>query len=65
VQGNLDNLLLDAPRDLLAARVKDVLRRGGHRGHIFNLGHGILPETNPDAVKFVTDLVHDHTIARL
>jgi uroporphyrinogen decarboxylase len=65
VQGNLDNLLLDAPRDLLAARVKDVLHRGGHRGHIFNLGHGILPETNPDAVKFVTDLVHDHTIARL
>jgi uroporphyrinogen decarboxylase len=65
VQGNLDNLLLDAPRDLLAARVKDVLHRGGHRGHIFNLGHGILPETNPDAVKFVTDLVHDQTIARL
>jgi uroporphyrinogen decarboxylase len=65
VQGNLDNLLLDAPRDLLAARVKDVLHRGGHRGHIFNLGHGILPETNPDAVKYVVDLVHDHTIARL
>jgi uroporphyrinogen decarboxylase len=65
VQGNLDNLLLDAPRDLLAARVKDVLHRGGHRGHIFNLGHGILPETNPDAVKCVVDLVHDQTIARL
>ncbi|HKY39549.1 MAG TPA: uroporphyrinogen decarboxylase [Polyangiaceae bacterium] len=58
VQGNLDNLLLDAPRELLAARVRDVLRRGGGRGHIFNLGHGILPETNPDAVKFVVDLVH-------
>ena len=65
VQGNLDNLLLDAPRELLAARVKDVLKRGGPRGHIFNLGHGILPETNPDAVKFVTDLVHEHTAARL
>ncbi len=65
VQGNLDNLLLDAPRELLAARVKDVLHRGGHRGHIFNLGHGILPETNPDAVKYVVDLVHDQTIARL
>ena len=58
VQGNLDNLLLDAPRELLAARVKDVLRRGGGRGHVFNLGHGILPETNPDAVKYVVDLVH-------
>lgn len=65
VQGNLDNLLLDAPRELLAARVKDVLRRGGERGHIFNLGHGILPETNPDAVKFVVDLVHEHTARRL
>jgi uroporphyrinogen decarboxylase len=65
VQGNLDNLLLDAPRDLLAARVKDVLHRGGHRGHIFNLGHGILPETNPDAVKYVVDLVHSETAAKL
>jgi uroporphyrinogen decarboxylase len=65
VQGNLDNLLLDAPRELLAQRVKDVLHRGGRRGHIFNLGHGILPETNPDAVKYVVDLVHDQTIARL
>jgi len=65
VQGNLDNLLLDAPRDLLAARVKDVLHRGGRRGHIFNLGHGILPETNPDAVKYVVDLVHSETAAKL
>jgi uroporphyrinogen decarboxylase len=65
VQGNLDNLLLDAPRELLAARVKDVLHRGGHRGHIFNLGHGILPETNPDAVKYVVDLVHAETAAKL
>jgi uroporphyrinogen decarboxylase len=63
VQGNLDNLLLDAPRELLAARVKDVLKRGGGRGHIFNLGHGILPETNPDAVKFVVDLVHGESRA--
>jgi uroporphyrinogen decarboxylase len=62
VQGNLDNLLLDAPRELLTQRVKDVLRRaGGRNGHIFNLGHGILPETNPDAVKFVVDLVHAET----
>jgi uroporphyrinogen decarboxylase len=63
VQGNLDNLLLDAPRELLSVRVKDVLRRGGGRGHIFNLGHGILPETNPDAVKFVVDLVHSESSA--
>jgi len=62
VQGNLDNLLLDAPPELLSLRVKDVLRRAaGRPGHIFNLGHGILPETNPDSVKFVVDLVHTET----
>jgi uroporphyrinogen decarboxylase len=65
VQGNLDNLLLDAPRELLAARVKDVLERGGGRGHIFNLGHGILPETNPDTVKYVVDLVHAESASGL
>jgi uroporphyrinogen decarboxylase len=62
VQGNLDPLLLMAPREVLARRVDDVLARaGGRNGHIFNLGHGILPETPPDAVKFVTDYVHEHT----
>jgi uroporphyrinogen decarboxylase len=62
VQGNLEPLLLGAPRDLLARRVDDVLARAGAApGHIFNLGHGILPETPPDAVKFVTDLVHERT----
>ncbi|MGH7297346.1 MAG: uroporphyrinogen decarboxylase [Polyangiaceae bacterium] len=61
VQGNLEPLLLGAPRELLAARVDDVLRRAGGRGHVFNLGHGILPETSPDAVKYVADLVHERT----
>jgi uroporphyrinogen decarboxylase len=62
VQGNLEPLLLGAPRDLLARRVDDVLARAGAApGHIFNLGHGILPDTPPDAVKFVTDLVHERT----
>jgi uroporphyrinogen decarboxylase len=62
VQGNLDPLLLSAPRALLTTRVDDILRRAkGASGHIFNLGHGILPETDPDAVKFVVDLVHERT----
>jgi len=62
VQGNLEPLLLSAPRDLLARRVDDVLRRAGSSpGHVFNLGHGILPETPPDAVKYVADLVHERT----
>jgi uroporphyrinogen decarboxylase len=62
VQGNLDPILLFAPRELLAKRVADVLASAGPApGHVFNLGHGILPETNPDAVRFVTDEVHART----
>jgi uroporphyrinogen decarboxylase len=62
VQGNLDPLLLMAPREVLARRVDDVLTRaGGRSGHIFNLGHGILPETPPDAVKYVVEHVHERT----
>jgi uroporphyrinogen decarboxylase len=62
VQGNLDPILLDAPRALLSRRVDDVLQRVGARnGHVFNLGHGILPETPPAAVKFVVDYVHERT----
>jgi uroporphyrinogen decarboxylase len=62
VQGNLDPLLLGAPRELLTRRVDDILVRArGAAGHIFNLGHGILPDTDPDSVKFVVDLVHERT----
>jgi uroporphyrinogen decarboxylase len=62
VQGNLDPLLLMAPREVLARRVDDVLTRAaGRDGHIFNLGHGILPETPPDAVKYVVEHVHERT----
>ncbi|HEX9187672.1 MAG TPA: uroporphyrinogen decarboxylase [Vicinamibacteria bacterium] len=56
VQGNLDPTLLFAPRDRLLARVDDVLRRAaGRPGHVFNLGHGILPGTPVDAVRAVVD----------
>jgi uroporphyrinogen decarboxylase len=62
LQGNLDPLLLYAPRELLAKRVDQVLSEvGGAPGHIFNLGHGILPDTPPDAVKWAVDLVHERT----
>jgi uroporphyrinogen decarboxylase len=65
VQGNLEPLLLGAPFELLVRRVEDVLERAGSApGHIFNLGHGILPDTPPDAVKFVVDLVHERTSRR-
>jgi len=62
VQGNLDPTLLFAPRERLLARVDDVLRRAGARpGHVFNLGHGILPGTPVEAVRAVVDHVHEAT----
>jgi uroporphyrinogen decarboxylase len=60
LQGNLDPTLLLAPRDILAGRVKRVLElAGAEPGYVFNLGHGIFPETPPDNVKYVVDLVHE------
>jgi len=60
VQGNLDPTLLFAPLPVLESKVADVLRRAnGRPGHIFNLGHGILPETPVDNVRRVVDWVHE------
>lgn len=60
IQGNLDPVALFAPRQELEKRVHDVLRRaGGRPGHIFNLGHGILPGTPPENVKAVVELVRE------
>ncbi len=65
VQGNLDPTLLFAPRERLLARVDDVpARAGGRPGHVFNLGHGILPGTPVEAVKAVVDHVHAATARR-
>jgi len=62
LQGNLDPILLFAPREILGRRVDEVLASAGSvPGHVFNLGHGILPETPPDAVRFVADRVHERT----
>ena len=59
IQGNLDPTVLLAPSDVIAREASDVLRRAaGRPGHIFNLGHGILPQTDPDAMAQVVDLVH-------
>ena len=58
VQGNLDPSLLLAPWEITREAATDVLRRGGGRGHIFNLGHGVLPDTDPDQLKRLVDLVH-------
>jgi uroporphyrinogen decarboxylase len=62
VQGNLDPVVLFAPEHEIERRVLDVVKRAdGRPGHIFNLGHGILPQTPPEAVGFVVDLVHGAT----
>ncbi len=60
VQGNLDPVALFAPRPELERRVRAILEQAGSRpGHIFNLGHGILPETPADNVKAVVEMVHE------
>ena len=62
VQGNLEPILLSAPREVLAKRVDDVLRRaGGAPGHVFNLGHGLLPQTPTDSVSAVVDEVRTYS----
>jgi uroporphyrinogen decarboxylase len=59
LQGNLDPAAVLAGADVALDRTRDVLRRaGGHRGHIFNLGHGVLPDTDPEVLERVVDLVH-------
>jgi uroporphyrinogen decarboxylase len=59
VQGNLDPTVLFAPRDVVRRRALDLLRRvGGRPGHVFNLGHGILPHTPLDNVLALVDAVH-------
>jgi uroporphyrinogen decarboxylase len=62
VQGNLDPVLLFADWKELKSRAEDILRRAaGRPGHIFNLGHGILPETPVDNVKALSDFVREHS----
>lgn len=60
IQGNLDPCALLGSLEELKAQVRDILRRAaGRPGHIFNLGHGVLPQTDPDRLRAVVDLVHE------
>lgn len=62
IQGNLDSTVLFAPREVAEKHAQRVLdEAGGRNGHIFNLGHGILPETPVSTVKAVVDYVHEHS----
>jgi uroporphyrinogen decarboxylase len=60
VQGNLDPITLFAPLDVLEQRVKEILRAAnGRPGHIFNLGHGIVPATPVENVQAVVRMVRE------
>jgi uroporphyrinogen decarboxylase len=60
VQGNLDPVTLFAPWPVVEAEVRRVLREGSAApGHVFNLGHGVMPETDPDVLTRVVALVHE------
>jgi uroporphyrinogen decarboxylase len=60
VQGNLDPAILMAPWNVIESRAREILDSGRSAfGHVFNLGHGVLPETNPDTLARLTDLVHE------
>jgi uroporphyrinogen decarboxylase len=62
IQGNLDATRLLAGWEATEAGARDVLRRaGGRPGHIFNLGHGVLPQSDPDLVRRLVDFVHAET----
>ncbi|MFL6023051.1 MAG: uroporphyrinogen decarboxylase, partial [Marmoricola sp.] len=60
VQGNLDPTLVFAPTEVMLERADQVLEAGRSApGHIFNLGHGVIPSTDPDQLKRLTDHVHE------
>lgn len=65
IQGNLDPSILLAPREVIRREVEEILEQTkGRPGHIFNLGHGLLPQTPEGNVAFLVDLVHSLSEAR-
>jgi uroporphyrinogen decarboxylase len=63
VQGNLDPAVLLGPWERVETAARDVLARAaGRPGHIFNLGHGVLPRTDPDIVSRLAELVRESTV---
>ena len=62
LQGNMDPVTLYAQPDYIVDKVKTILEKYGQgSGHVFNLGHGILPDINPDHVKAMVDAVHQYS----
>jgi uroporphyrinogen decarboxylase len=60
LQGNLDPVAALAPPAVLEAEVATVLAEAPERGYVFNLGHGVAPETDPDVLTHIVELVHAH-----
>ena len=61
VQGNLDPTLVFAPPEVMTARAAEVVEAGrSARGHIFNLGHGVIPSTDPDQLTRLTEFVQSY-----
>ena len=64
LQGNLDPAIVFAPWDVVAEQTRAVLAAGrAAPGHVFNLGHGVIPETDPDVLTRIVDLVHEASSA--
>lgn len=62
LQGNLDPTVLFAGREAVEARTREVLDSAAHlEGHVFNLGHGVMPSTDPDALTRLVEYVHTRT----
>ena len=59
VQGNLDPIALFAPPEEIRRRVHDIIRRAGPRGHVFNLGHGLIPSSPMDGVHAMVNAVRE------
>jgi len=60
VQGNLDPVALLAPPAETDRRVRDIINAAGDTGHVFNLGHGVIPQTPVDHVRAMVESVHEH-----
>jgi uroporphyrinogen decarboxylase len=66
IQGNLDPAVLLGPPELVRDRARDVLRRAaGRPGHIFNLGHGVMPSTPLENLQLLIETVHEWQVARV
>ncbi|WP_428909379.1 uroporphyrinogen decarboxylase [Niallia sp. Krafla_26] len=65
IQGNLDPALLVAPWEVIEEKAKAILDQGMEKdGYIFNLGHGVFPQVNPDTLKKLTAFIHEYSAAK-